>query len=101
MAELVQQNAQEEQKNEDNTLKGCVASTLRIMCHSNPDKKEKKGKVDTDDCALYRANRNRPAHILSLQGIADVGTPDLSGSAEIYVRGSANCTDNSIARMIN
>jgi hypothetical protein len=77
MAELVQQNAQEEQKNEDNALEGCSASPLCIVRYSNPDEKEKKGEVNTDDCALHRANRNGPAHILSFQGAPDVGTSDV------------------------
>jgi hypothetical protein len=54
----VQQNAQDEQKNKDNALEGCVASTLCIVRYSNPDEKEKKGEVNTDDCALHGANRN-------------------------------------------
>jgi hypothetical protein len=77
MAELVQQDAQEEQKNEDNALEGCVASTLCVVRYGNPDEKEKKGEVDTDDCALHRTDRNGPAHILSFQGVPDVGTSNV------------------------
>jgi hypothetical protein len=63
VAELVQQHAQEQERDEQHARHRRVPSALQVVRGGNPKEEQQKGDVQANHGAFHRADGDRPAHV--------------------------------------